>query len=346
MDKIGVAIIGVGAQGSGVHVTACYSHDAFQLVAVADIQEKKLERLKAKYDIPHYCQDYQDVLAMDDVEAVIVALPNNMHAPVTIDALRAGKHVLVEKPMAINASEAQKMINARDENNRLLLVGQNNRFAPESQFVKSFVDKNEAGEIYLAEASWWRRRCGQRGWFIDKERSGGGALVDIGVHALDLAWWLMGRPQPEYVLGATYSKFGDVISSLPTVYGDFEPDTKFSVDDAALALIKFENGAVLSLGTSWASNSEDLGIEIKLRGTKAGIYMDGKNHLRVLGDWEGDLVDMCPMVGKRATLHDHYAACIRGEKKPIPRAEDGLIVMKMLDAIYESSMAQGAVKIV
>lgn len=346
MDKIGVAVIGVGAQGSGVHVPACYSHDILQLVAVADIQKKKLERIEENYDIPYYCLDYHDVLDMKEIEAVIIALPNHLHAPIAIDALRAGKHVLVEKPMAMNACEAQKMLEARDENNRILLVGQNNRFASESQLAKGFINDGQAGDIYLVEASWWRRRCGQRGWFIDKKRSGGGALVDIGVHALDLAWWLMGRPRPEYVLGATYSKFGDVIFGLPTVYGDFEPDTQFTVDDAALALIKFENGAVLSLGTSWASNSEDRGIEIKLRGTRAGLYMDSKDGLRIFGDWDGDLVDMYPSAKKRSTLHDHYAACIRGKEEPVSRAEDGLVVMKMLDAIYESAKTGGAVRIV
>ena len=343
--RIGGAVIGVGAQGSGVHVPACYNHDRLKLVAIADLQQKKLDRVRSRYNVPNITRDYQDVLKMPDVDAVIVALPNHLHAPVAIDALNAGKHVLVEKPMAINAKEGQRMIEARDKSGKLLLVGQNNRFTRESQLAKMFIESGQAGEVYFGETSWWRRRCGQRGWFIDKARSGGGALVDIGVHALDVAWYLMGRPQPLYVLGETYEKFGDTIRSLPTVYGDYEPETKFSVDDAAMGLIKFTNGSTLLVGTSWASNSYDRGIEVKLRGTKAGVFFDAKDGLRFLGDWDGDLVDIHPIPKDRGTLHDHFAACIAGEAEPIPRADDGLIVMKMLDAIYESSKIGEAVRI-
>lgn len=344
MRKLKVAVIGAGAQGRGSHIRACAANKDMELVAVCDLQKAKLDAVLADYRVPHAVTDYRQVLAMEEVDAVIIALPNYLHAPVTIDALSAGKHVLVEKPMAMNAAEAQAMLAARDASGKILMVGQNNRFRAEAVLIKDMVTSGEYGEVYNAEASWWRRRCGQRGWFIDRKRSGGGALVDIGVHALDLCWWLMGCPEPAHVLGMTYEKFGEVIRRRPTIYGDYEPETQFTVEDLAVGLIKFADGRTLYLGASWAANTEDRGIAITLRGTKAGVIMD-KNGIKILGERNGTLLDVNPTLGQPRSLHQHFADCINLKEEVIPKAEHGLQVMKMLDAISESAKSGGAAAI-
>lgn len=344
MSKVRVGVIGTGAQGRGVHVRACAATRDIELVAICDTQKAKLEGVLREYTVPHAVTDYREVLAMADVDAVIVALPNYLHAPITIEALKAGKHVLVEKPMAMDAKEAAAMLAARDQSGKVLMVGQNNRFRAEAVLIKELVSSGELGEVYNAEASWWRRRCGQRGWFIDRQRSGGGALVDIGVHALDLCWWLMGCPEPAHVLGMTYEKFGSIIRQTPTVYGDYEPETQFTVDDLSVGLIKFADGRTLYLGASWAANTEDGGVALTLRGTKAGIAMD-KSGLRILGERNGTLLDTRPVFGQGRSLHQHFANCIRGQDEVIPKPEHGLQVMKMLDAINESACSGGGVAI-
>jgi len=344
VKRLKAAVIGTGTQGRTVHVNSCMASENIDLVAICDVQKHKLDSILAEHDIPYSFTDYHDVLAMDEVEAVIIALPNYLHAPVTIDALNAGKHVLVEKPMATNAEEAAEMVAAKNKSGKKLLIGQNNRFRADSLFAKDMIESGECGEVYNCEASWWRRRCGQRGWFIDKERSGGGALVDIGVHALDLSWWLMGCPQPEYVLGVSYEKFGDVVRELPTVYGDYEPETEFTVDDLAAGFIKFTDGRSLYIGASWAANTDAQGIVVKLRGTRAGIVIDDAG-LRVLGDRNGTLLDIKPVLGRGQSLHEHYVDCVRGKEEVIPKPEHGHTVMKMLDAIYKSSSTGDAVRV-
>ncbi len=343
MAKVRIAVIGVGAQGRH-HINECRKIADIELVAVCDNQPAKLDAVKAEFGIPHAFGEIDEVLSAKEVEAVIIALPNYLHAPVTIKALASGKHVLVEKPMALNPAEAKAMIAARDKAGKLLLVGQNNRFRPEMGIIKEKIDNGELGEIYNAETSWWRRRCGQRGWFIDKKRSGGGALLDIGVHALDVCWWLMGCPQPEYVLGMTYSKFGSIIKSRPTVYGDYEPNTEFTVDDMALGLIKFTDGRTLYAGASWAANLEDKGIVVNLRGDKAGIVLDSQG-LRLCDDKGVQPLTIDPAKPAPPSLHQHFVACIMGETAPITMPEQGLQVMKMLAAIYESAKTGGVVHI-
>jgi predicted dehydrogenase len=342
--KVKTAVVGAGAQGFGTHVRACMETDDIELIAVCDIQQTKLERVTAKYNVPYTFTDYRQLLNMEEVKAVIIALPNYLHAQVTIDALRAGKHVLVEKPMAFNSEEARAMLAARDQTGKVLMVGQNNRFRPEAILMKEMVSSGACGEVYNAEAAWWRRLCGQRGWFIDKNRAGGGALVDIGVHALDLCWWLMGCPTPEHVLGMSYQKFGDVIRNTPTIFGDYEPDTPFTVDDFAAGLIKFTDGRTLYIGASWAANTEDRGIVVVLRGTKAGFSMDSSG-LRFITERDGKLVIEKPTLPPGRSLHQHFANCIRGKEEVIPKPEHGLQVMKMLDAIYESTKKGGAVQL-
>jgi predicted dehydrogenase len=239
--------------------------------------------IEAEYGIPVATTDYHELLNMPEIDAVIVALPNYLHAPVAIDALDAGKHVLVEKPMAIDAEAAQAMLSARDQAGRILMVGQNNRFRPEAVTMEKMISSGRCGEVYNGEASWWRRHCGQRGWFADKQRSGGDALVDIGVHALYLCWWLMRSPQPEYALGMSYERSGGVVRTLPTAYAD----TPFTVDDLGVGLIKLTDGRTLYLGASWGANTEDRGIVITVRGKEAGLVMDNTS-LRFLSEREGN----------------------------------------------------------
>jgi predicted dehydrogenase len=309
-----------------------------EIVAAADTNEQVLKDSAAKFNVKHTFTDYMKLLEMDELDAVSICTPNYLHLDPTIRAFEAGKHVLCEKPVAMNAEEAKRMVDAGRKAKKNFQVGYNLRFAPNHQLLKKYVDAGDLGDIYYARAQAMRRR-GIPGWgvFIDKAKQGGGPLIDIGVHILDLTLWMMGHPKPVSASGATYAKFGkrsDVVGFL----GQWDYKN-FTVEDFAAALIRFENGATVVLESSFVANiPEDL-FTSTLCGTEGGAVT---NPLTIVQEKHRSLQTFEPKIpNSDVNSHHaevkHFVESVINNEEPLVTGEHGLAVAQIMDAIYKSS---------
>lgn len=347
-----VAVIGVGGIAEVAHIPGYY-HAGADIVAVCSNHPEKIQTTVDHYGIKQVFTEYSLLLEVEDIEAVSVCVPTQYHAEITIAALKAGKHVLCEKPPAISANEAIKMQVAAKENNRLLMYAFSARFRNEAQKLKGFADKDLLGDIYGAKVGWMRRRGNPAGWFTEKRRSGGGALIDLGVHGLDLAWWIMGRPRAIAASGAIYQKFGNyssdnAVTPDPVMQRHVvrQPKTLFDVEDSAFAMVRFANGSHLTLEASWALNCPGESRYATFYGTKGGAELS--KNLKIYSEIENTLVDIeaqVPQGNAYQNQLEHFVAVLKGEEEPISTAEDGVAIMKMTDAIYQSAASQQEVPI-
>ena len=326
--KVRAAVIGLGWPGMQ-HLKGYTVDPRSEVIAVCDLDEKRTEAVAKEHNIPNTYTNHLEMLENRDIDAVSVCLPNFLHAPISIDALNAGKHVLCEKPPARSAIEAKAMADAATENGKTLMYALVQRFGGDSQKLKQLIQDGELGDVYFGKAAYVRRRgipIGKEGWFVDKERAGGGALIDIGVHALDCIWWLMNSPKPVEIMGATYSHFKHLV-----------PDNiKYDVDDATFAQIHFENGATIILETTWALNLPGDNY-IRVAGTKAGASL---NPFTLYTEADGKQVDKSLEAASINGFDEevkHFVACIVEGTEPISSAEQGIMLMQMLDGIYESA---------
>lgn len=344
MNKIKIGIIGSGSI-SGVHIAGYKALNDVELYAVCDIDKEKAERVAKVNDIPHVFTDFNEMLKLDELDAVSVCTWNNAHASASVAALRAGKHVLCEKPMAMNLKQALEMEQAAAESGKLLMIGFVRRYGNDCRVLKDFIDKDMMGEIYYAKASYLRRAGYPGGWFGDKEKSGGGPLIDLGVHVIDLVRYLMGRPKMKSVTGVTFSKLGSrghIKDRGGYTSSDKSKGNKFNVEDLAVAMIKFDNGAVLNVETSFSLNLKSDSGNIELFGTKAGAKLDPK--LEFYTEQNEYLVDVIPSGNTALSFQGlfegeiaHFVDCIKNGVPCISPAEDGVELMRIIDAIYESA---------
>lgn len=321
MEKLRIGIIGAGSISHFHMVGYQANSDIAEVTAVCDLNFERAQEFAKKYNVPHVYGSYDEMLRDAPIDAVSVTTWNNAHAPATIAALKAGKHVLCEKPLAMNAREAQQMEDTAKEAGRLLMVGFVRRFAQNTDALKAVIDGGDLGEIYSSKVSVIRRWGNPGGWFSDKKRSGGGALIDLGVHIIDLARYLAGNPRPV------------------SVY-----------EDAATALIRFDNGMVTYLNVTWVENAEDSSL-MHFSGSKGGaqlepvleIYQDRHHYLtttRPKLQYQG--LDMNDIFTKEIR---HFVTCARDGTPCLCPAEDGVWLMKILDAIYESAKTGHEVQI-
>lgn len=316
-------VIGLG-MGRG-HLEGYLRAPNAEVIGLADLNEDRLKSCKEQYGVTKTFTDYKDLLALKELDAVSIAVPNFLHKPIAIDALKVGKHVLVEKPMAIDAIEGQEMLDTANKNGLKLMLQFNNRYRGDVQYIKRCVEAGDFGEIYFAKTGWIRRRGipGAGGWFTTKAKSGGGPLIDLGVHVIDMTMYMMGSPRPVAVSGCTVQKFPQIVGS-----------GTFDVEDFASGYIRFENGATLALEVSWAMNCESERNYSELYGTKAGANL---SPLKIWTEEHGSLVDIEPKNVKGLSQFEHFADCILNDKIPISPGEHGVLMMKVLDAIYASS---------
>jgi len=358
--KIRAAVIGVGI--GKYHIEGYQEHPKAEVVAVADLRKEAAEEAADTYGIPQVYTDYRKMLQEADVDCVSVCVPNKFHAPITIDCLKAGAHVLCEKPLARTAREGQKMVDAAKKAKRTLMVQFNNRFRPESQLLKQYIDDGVLGDIYFARCGWIRRNGipGWGSWFTTKEIAGGGPLIDLAVHMLDLTLWFMGNPEPAMVMASTYSVFGPKMEGLGP-WGTPNPKGTFDVEDMAVAMIKFDNGATISLEASWASRCKREWVYSTLMGTGAGASLervfevDGEDDtavdtLEIYAQRYGEPVNeqlLFPADAAmgRHTAVQHFVDCLLKGTTPLSPGEDGLRIMKILDAAYKSASSGKAVAI-
>lgn len=283
METVKVGIIGCGGIANGKHMPALHKLDNVQMVAFCDIVGERAEKAAKDYgteDAKVYT-DYKELLKDSSIDVIHVCTPNRSHSFITVDALHSGKHVMCEKPMAKTAAEAKKMLDAAKETGKKLTIGYQNRFRPDSRYLKSTCEEGALGEVYYAKAHAIRRRAVPTwGVFLNEEEQGGGPLIDIGTHALDLTLWCMDNYKPKRVMGSVYHKLSDQTQTANT-WGDWDPK-EFTVEDSAFAMIQMEDGATIMLESSWALNSLDVDeAKTTLCGTKAGADM--KQGLRING---------------------------------------------------------------
>ncbi|CAN5473539.1 Gfo/Idh/MocA family oxidoreductase [soil metagenome] len=343
-EKLRVGIIGSGGIAQSCHMRGYASiPDECEMVAVADVNEATAKTAAEKYSVPAVYTDYKEMIKKEKLDAVSVATPNKFHKDPTIYALKAGVNVLCEKPLAMDGDEAREMCATARETGKILQVGLNSRFAGSPRWLKDYIDNGGLGDIYYARAQAIRRR-GVPGWgvFINKELQGGGPLIDIGVHILDVTLAMMGYPKPVSVFGRTW----DVLGKNPELYngfGDYDR-SKFTVEDAAVAQIKFDNGSVVTLESSFMLNGPDV-WETQLYGTKAGAILKpfgGNDGVTIYTEQNKQLLNATPAnVPHVDSSHvEEVKAFIRaianGEPSPVP-GENGLILNAIFDAIYKSS---------
>ena len=278
MNKLKFGIIGCGGIANGKHFPALAKlSDKVEIVAFCDTVIERAEKAAKEYGTADalVTEDYKALLAREDIDVIHVLTPNISHSYITVDALEAGKHVMCEKPMAINYAEAKEMLDAAQRTGKKLTIGYQNRFRADSLATYDACSKGELGDIYFAKAHAIRRK-GVPTWgvFPDKSKQGGGPLIDIGTHALDLTLWYMNNYKPKSVLGSTYQKLKD--NPMANMFGPWNPDT-FETEDSAFGLIKMENGATIFLEAAWALNMiNPKEAQVTLCGTEGGAEMFGK----------------------------------------------------------------------
>lgn len=324
--------------------------DQIEFVACCDLDEDKAKAYAEKYGFKKYYTDYKVMLAENELDAVSVCTWNSQHAVCTIAALNAGANVLCEKPMAMNQQEALEMEAAAKTNGKTLMIGFVRRYGNDAALAKEFIDKGNLGEIYYAKAS-YIRRCGfPGGWFGDKSYSGGGPLIDLGVHVIDLSRYLFGNPKPVSVYGITFSKLGsrNEIKSTGWESTTKLKDIVYDVEDFATAFVRFDNGCVLFVEASFNMNTANESGNLEFFGTKAGMSIAPFRLYTVYDNFLADIdIKADSSTGDFfGNEMKHFIDCVQNGTKCVSPAEDGVELMKILDAIYESAATQKEVSIV
>ena len=351
MKKVRVGIIGCGGIANGKHMTSLSKIEEVEIVAFCDIIEEKAIASAKKFgteDAKVYV-DYKELLKDESIDVVHVCTPNRSHSFITIDALEAGKHVMCEKPMAKTYAEAKAMLEASERTGKKLTIGYQQRWRGDSQYLKQICLDGELGDIYYARAIALRRRAVPTwGVFLNEYEQGGGPLIDIGTHALDLTLWMMDNYKPKMVVGTKYKKLGDQTNTA-NAWGDWDPK-EYTVEDSAFGFIVMENGATISLESSWALNVADPNEAVcLLAGDKAGAdLLDGlrvnyvKNNRQVIEkpDFSTGGVAFFEGSGKGSPAELEARAWIDAviNDKEVPtKASQALVVTQILEAIYESA---------
>jgi predicted dehydrogenase len=338
--KIRVGVIGVGI--GKAHLKGYSNVPEAEVVALCDLDETRARNVADEFhlDSATIYTDHRALLDNPDIDAVSVCLPNFLHQPIAVDALNAGKHVICEKPLAMSAAQAQEIADAAERNNKKCMVAQVNRFRQDSQYLKQIIDNNQLGEIYYAHCGVLRRSGipGYGGWFTTKSKSGGGPLIDLGVHLLDLTWWLAGCPNPVSVTGVTYAEFGPRKKGIGRWGVEQKTEGTFDVEDLAVALIRFDNGLTINLEVSWALYLEKTKMWSHLHGTEGGAqWGDGLSiHSDLNGAPSNTTIDV-PAGDNWTNEMQHFINSIINDLPSDPGADQGVIMMKMLEAIYQSA---------
>ena len=356
MNKLKFGIIGCGGIANGKHFPALAKlSDKVEIVAFCDTIIERAEKAAKEYGTADalVTEDYKALLAREDIDVVHVLTPNVSHSYITVDALESGKHVMCEKPMAINYEEAKKMLDAAERTGKKLTIGYQNRFRADSLATYDACSKGELGDIYFAKAHAIRRK-GVPTWgvFPDKSKQGGGPLIDIGTHALDLTLWYMNNYKPKMVLGSTYQKLKD--NPMANMFGPWNPET-FETEDSAFGLIKMENGATIFLEAAWALNMiNPKEAQVTLCGTEGGAEMFGKAfldqgyvvfnkaaHNQLEQTQPSDAGGVFGFEGATLEQRDaeakQWVDAILNDTEPMVKPEQAIVVTQILEAIYKSA---------
>ncbi len=348
-EKVRCAVIGAGRIGLE-HLQKLAQCPQASVVALAESNMERARTASDKFRISRSYADYRDLLDQPDIDAVTVAVPNYLHAPVAIEALEARKHVLLEKPMAVNGKEAAKIVLTARKMKRILMVNQPFRFKRETQIAKQVVERGDLGEIYHARCFWLRRsnipRIGS--WFTQKQLAGGGCTIDLGVHILDACLHLVGDFKVNSVSAQSFAKFG------PRDAGEWnwgkreiDPKKPFDVEDSCIALLRCSGGRTILLEVSWAGHhaggNREYGID--LLGTDAGLSLYPARRFRNGASGYETIELSSPKVPYGEESAHHFIQCIVEGKRPLVALEEPLEVQLILDAIYASAASGKEVRL-
>ncbi|VXC27541.1 Predicted dehydrogenase [Arthrobacter sp. 9AX] len=357
--ELRVGVVGIGWAGQQ-HLKAYDALDGVRIVSLAGMEQELRDSLQAEYSIPNAFADWEEMLEHGGLDAISVAVPTFLHAPIAVAALARGIHVLSEKPIARNAVEGQAMVDAARKAGRVLDVAFNHRRRGDIQALKDVIDDGGLGRPYYAKASWLRRSgiptLGS--WFTNPELAGGGPLADIGVHALDYALHLLGEPKVVAVSAATHSELGPQGRGGGKEYSALASAHAFEVEDFASAFLRLEGGGTLLIEASWATYREmdDL-LDFTIYGTDGGAELKVQGapfpavgQLRVFTDKEGESADYVPPVlpgrAHDAVVEDFITAVRGGEA--VWGEHDGSLALyraQIIDACYQSALEQREVRL-
>lgn len=339
-NRFKYACIGAGGIANKKHLNEYSKLNDIEIAAICDLNKEGAQKLALKYNIPKVYTDYKEMFAAEKLDIISICTPNYLHAPICIDALRAGIHVHCEKPLAINADEIRNIIDEKNRSGKKLMVALNNRFTSETVLIRKLVEQGYFGKLYHAKCG-WKRNSGIPGigrWFTSKKYSGGGALIDLGVHFLDLALYFMEYPKLISVSGAVYSNFKADASRIRAGYKSAENGV-FDVEDTAVGFVRLENDATIEMDFSWASNIEKEVKYVELLGTKGGAsFVNGE--ITLYSQQEGVCFKAIPDVKtiSQELGECHYLVdCIVNNREPMASAEEAYELMRAIDAFYISA---------
>ncbi|MBO7543425.1 Gfo/Idh/MocA family oxidoreductase [bacterium] len=350
MKKVRIGVIGCGGIANGKHLPAHKHNPDSEMVAFCDIIVERAEKAAKEYGIPgaKVYKDYKELLKDKTIDAVLVLTPNISHSFISVDAMKAGKHVMCEKPMAINSKEAQKMLDAAKKYKRILTIGYQSRYTPQAIFLKKECEKGTFGDIYYAKAQAIRRRAVPTwGVFLDEKQQGGGPLIDIATHTLDLTLYMLNNYEPAYAVGTTYHKLNKQ-TDQGNAWGDWDPK-KFTVEDSAFGFVVMKNGATIIVESSWALNTLSTGEACtEFSGTLAGADM--KDGLRINGIKNNARYVLKPDLkasgvafydGHSESSEDRearvFTQAVLGKGELVVKAEQAFVVTQILEGIYTSA---------
>ena len=352
-----IGFVGLGWPGER-HAEAIIACALGTVHSACDLNQERLEKFATAFRPTRLFTDFAEMLNDPALDAVVISLPNALHYPFSLQALQAGKHVLCEKPPTMNAGQMRTLHEEAQKRGLVYYFGRQMRFSPAMQAAKNLMKERRLGEVYFAETMWMRSRGtpdGVDGWFTERSKAGGGAIIDLGVHAIDAAWYLMGTPQPRAVSAQTYQKFPQLVKN-----------NVFDVEDNGYGMIRFETGATLLFKVAWAANlQDDIPMSPKRgRSLLSTLIYGPKGSIKVIDAFAVDEKTFSSPItffedqqGAPAKVeipvHDvrgdalrayefreqatNFLRCIRGEEAAVNSSSQAVQLMEMLDAIYRSS---------
>lgn len=333
MQKVKIGVIGLGSIAQLVHLPNLLKLENAELTAVAEVKKNRLNTIADKFNVSERYSDYNEMLENSNVEAVIIATPTNTHKDIAIDCINAGKDVLVEKPLTRTFAEAKAVVEAARKSKRKLMVGMNFRYRPDTMLLRSIVSSGEIGEPFYAKCGWVRRQSSEEKWFTKKDEAGGGVIIDLGIHLLDLALWLMNYPEVNTVSCKNYFH------------------NSKSVEDTAISFLKFKNDSLINLEVSWSLPTDKDHFFLSVFGTKGSLTL---NPFHVYKRINNEILDLTPaQVDNATTLFKKsyinelksFIGAVQGLNPVLSPGDEALERMKIIEAMYQSANKDSEIKL-
>jgi predicted dehydrogenase len=322
-----IGVVGTGGIAQVSHLPSFQRIPGAKVTAVCDNDLSKARRVASRYNVPHVTESFEELAGMDEVDAVVICLPNHLHLPAAVAALRAGKHVLCERPFSRSLDEAQEMVAAAKKHQRILMGGFNNRFREDAVVLKSFLTGGELGPVFYVKTGWLMQAStwSGAGWRKKRDLTGGGVLLDLGIQMLDLALWLLDMPAVAAVSAALYPK-----------------PAADNLESTASALLRLAAGGTMALEVSWGLLMERDFAYVNLFGPQGAALL---NPLRLHKEMHGNLVNVTPTLSSPRNTYKmsyeaeirHFVECVQTGSVPIAPGDEAVVLHEILDAMYRSA---------